>query len=130
MHSGEFGAAARLIDEADTITQATGIAPLGYTSLVLAAWRGQEGHARELIGASIRDAATRGEGRALSSGRIRGSGAAQRPRSLSRRLRRSPAGMRSTTIWACIGWALTELIEAGTRTGQPEAAAAALQKLD
>ena len=32
-----------LIDEADAITQATGIAPLGYTSLVLAAWRGQEG---------------------------------------------------------------------------------------
>src|SRR5262249_20482834 len=66
VHSGEFGAAAALIDQANTIARATGIAPLGYTSLVLAAWRGQEGHARELIEASIHDATARGEGRAIS----------------------------------------------------------------
>ena len=128
VHSGEFAAAATLIDEADTITQATGIAPLGYTSLVLAAWRGQEGHARELIDASIRDAATRGEGRALTLaeyaeavlhnglGHYHGAFAAAQRASAHDDL-------------GLYGWALTELIEAGTRTGQPEAAAAALKKL-
>ena len=40
--AGEFAAAAAMIDEADAISQATGNAPLRYTSLVLAAWRGEE----------------------------------------------------------------------------------------
>jgi hypothetical protein len=64
VHAGEFAAAAGLIEEADAITEATGNAPLGYTSLVLAAWRGQEAQALELIKASREDAAERGEGRA------------------------------------------------------------------
>jgi hypothetical protein len=63
VHSGDFAAAAALIAEADAITQATGNAPLGYTSLVLAAWRGQEAYALELIDASIRDATARGRGK-------------------------------------------------------------------
>jgi hypothetical protein len=36
------------------------------TSLVLAAWRGQEARALELIEASIQDATAEGEGRAIS----------------------------------------------------------------
>jgi hypothetical protein len=40
VHSGAFDAAAVLIDEVDAITQATGIAPLKYAALLLAAWRG------------------------------------------------------------------------------------------
>ena len=66
VHAGEFAAAAALIEEADAITEATGNAPLGYTSLVLAAWRGQEAEALELIEASREDAAGRGEGRAIT----------------------------------------------------------------
>ena len=42
VHAGEFAAASALIEEAETISEATGNAPLSYTSLVLAAWRGQE----------------------------------------------------------------------------------------
>ena len=49
VHAGEFAAAAALIEEADAITQATGDAPFMYTSLVLAAWRGEETRALELI---------------------------------------------------------------------------------
>ena len=45
VHAGEFAAAAALIEEADAITEATGNAPLRYTSLVLAAWRGREAEA-------------------------------------------------------------------------------------
>ena len=47
VHAGEFGAAAGLIEEADAITAATGNAPLRYTSLMLAAWRGEETRALE-----------------------------------------------------------------------------------
>jgi hypothetical protein len=66
VHTGEFAAAAALIEEADAITAATGNAPLMYTSLVLAAWRGQEAQALELIEASREDATRRGEGRAVT----------------------------------------------------------------
>jgi hypothetical protein len=46
VHAGEFAAAEALSEEADAITEATGNAPLGYTSLVLAACRGQRGQPR------------------------------------------------------------------------------------
>ena len=49
IHAGAFGAAAALIEEADAITLATDMAPLKYASLMLAAWRGDEAEALELI---------------------------------------------------------------------------------
>src|SRR6516164_4004634 len=56
VHAGEFGAAAGLIEEANAIVAATGGAPLGYISMILAAWRGGETRALELIEALVRDA--------------------------------------------------------------------------
>ena len=92
---------AALIDEADAITQATGIAPLRYTSLVLAAWRGAGGRG---AGAdrrrSLEDATARGEGRAIALADVRDApccttaSAATRPRSPRRN------GHASTTTWA------------------------------
>jgi hypothetical protein len=54
-----------MIDEAEAISQATGNAPL-HTSLVLAAWRGEETRALGLIGNSRDDATDTGEGRAIT----------------------------------------------------------------
>jgi hypothetical protein len=68
VHAGEFAAASALIDEADAITQATGNAPLTYSAQVLAAWRGQQTQALELIKAGFADANARGEGRAITIG--------------------------------------------------------------
>jgi hypothetical protein len=66
VYAGEFGAAAGLIEEAHAITAATGNAPMGYTALVLAAWRGDQGRAQDMIEAVVRDATARGEGRELA----------------------------------------------------------------
>ena len=55
-----------LLEEADAINEATGTTPLLSTSLVLAAWRGQEGRALELIDASIEDATAENEGKATA----------------------------------------------------------------
>src|SRR6185312_15434828 len=49
LHAGDFDAASGLIEEADAISAAAGSAPLWYTSLVLAAWRGHEREALDLI---------------------------------------------------------------------------------
>ena len=65
VHAGEFAAALALIQESDAISEATANAPLAYTSLLLAAWRGQEAQASQLIEADVRDANARGEGRPI-----------------------------------------------------------------
>ena len=63
--AGEFAAASALIEEAYAISEATGNAPLRYPSLLLAAWRGQEAEALNVIDAGIEDATARGLGRAI-----------------------------------------------------------------
>ena len=65
VHAGEFAAASALIEEADAITEATGNAPVRYSSLLLVAWRGEEVQALKLIEAGAEEATTRGEGRAV-----------------------------------------------------------------
>src|SRR5215218_1783465 len=65
VHAGDFDMAAALVEEADVITEASGNAPLPYTSLVLAAWRGREREGLAVIAAGARGARARGEGRAI-----------------------------------------------------------------
>jgi DNA-binding CsgD family transcriptional regulator len=60
MLAGELTAADLLIDEARMIAEATGNPPLVSAPMILAAWRGQESQASELIEASFEEAARRG----------------------------------------------------------------------
>ena len=129
VHAGEFAAAAALIEEADALTQATGNAPLSYTSLVLVAWRGQPASALELIRAAIESARDSGEGRALGLAEyatavlFNGLG----------RYEDAVAAARRASEHDDLGlyaWALIELIEAAARCGRPELAADALGRLD
>ncbi|HEV3054673.1 MAG TPA: ATP-binding protein, partial [Solirubrobacteraceae bacterium] len=57
---GDLSAAALLTDEARVIAEATGTPPHVTTPIILAAWRGDEGHASELISASSEEASRRG----------------------------------------------------------------------
>jgi DNA-binding CsgD family transcriptional regulator len=128
VHAGEFARAAALIDEADAITEATGGVPLGYTSLVLAAWLGREDEARELIEDSLRDATARGEGRAVSL-------ANYATAVLYNGLGRYDAALAAAQQVAerdelgLPGWALSEVVEAGVRAGLAETAVAGLERL-
>ncbi|MFI5707638.1 AAA family ATPase [Kribbella sp. NPDC051620] len=65
LHAGEFATAAMLVTESDAIAAATGTTPLRDGRLMLAAWRGEESLAANLIEAAVQDAIARGEGRAL-----------------------------------------------------------------
>jgi Bacterial regulatory proteins, luxR family len=64
--AGELATAARLIEEDRLIADATGNPPVAYTAMALAAWRGQEGPASELIEATVQEATARGQGRLVS----------------------------------------------------------------
>ncbi|HEX3962130.1 MAG TPA: hypothetical protein VHZ03_36800 [Trebonia sp.] len=63
---GELAAAAELIEEDRLIADATGNPPVAYTDMLLAAWRGREAQAAELIEATTREATARGQDRLAS----------------------------------------------------------------
>src|SRR4051794_32436151 len=108
-----------LMEEADAINEAAITAPLLSTSLVLAAWRGQEARVSELAAASIEDATADGEGRAIALaeyaravlynglGRYQAAVAAAGPA-----LEHEDRGLSA--------WTLTELVEAGGPARHPE----------
>jgi DNA-binding CsgD family transcriptional regulator len=128
IHAGEFDIAAALIEEADAITEATGNAPLRYTSLLLAAWRGDEMRANALIESVVSDATARGEGRVLGF-------AAHVTALLYNGLGRYDAALVAARN-ACeyedlgfFGWYLIEMIEAAARSDARDAASDALQQL-
>jgi DNA-binding CsgD family transcriptional regulator len=64
--AGELTTAARLIEEDRLIAKATGNPPAAYTAMTLAAWRGQETPATELIETTVQEATARGQGRLVS----------------------------------------------------------------
>ncbi|TYT24797.1 LuxR family transcriptional regulator, partial [Luteimonas viscosa] len=126
--TGELARASELFAEEDAITRATGAPPLPNSRLVLAAWRGREQGTSELFATRIAEAKARGEGLTVSSaetslaclhnglGNYGSALAAVAPLSESEELAHSNI-------------ALPELIEAAVRAGQPERAAAALDRL-
>jgi DNA-binding CsgD family transcriptional regulator len=120
--------ASALIEEADAINEATADTPLVSTSLVLAAWRGQETRALELIEASIQDATPSGEAGAVS---LAGYASAVLYNGLGRYQAALAAAQRTCEHEDLLStWALPELVEASTRSGSPDVAAAALRRLE
>jgi DNA-binding CsgD family transcriptional regulator len=128
VHAGEFGAASSLIAEADAMTHATGMAPLKYAALMMAAWRGNEAEGVELFEAGRIEAAARGEGMGL------------RVKEWARALLYNGCGRYGEALEAArrgcdeddvglFAWACVELIEAGVRCGDTDAASAALERL-
>jgi DNA-binding CsgD family transcriptional regulator len=61
--AGELTAAALMIEEDHLIAEATGNVRMDYGEMLLAAWRGEEARAVELIATTVTQAATRGLGR-------------------------------------------------------------------
>jgi DNA-binding CsgD family transcriptional regulator len=68
MLGGELGTAAQLVDEDRLIAEATRTRPSGYPAMVLAAWRGEEATAVELIETVVQEAAAGGLGRLVNAG--------------------------------------------------------------
>ncbi len=61
--AGDLAAAAQAVEEERSIAEATGSSPVGYTEMTLAAWRGQEALATELIEREQGEAHAHGIGR-------------------------------------------------------------------
>ncbi|HZF67378.1 MAG TPA: AAA family ATPase, partial [Gemmatirosa sp.] len=129
LNAGEFAAAAELIEEADAISDAIGNAPVEYTSLTLAGWRGDEASALQMINARVQGATASGEGRAMTL-------VSHATAVLCNGLGRYDAALAGARR-ACesedlvfFGISLVELVEAGARAGAHEVAADALGRLE
>ena len=126
--AGEFGEAAQLVQEGDEITAAIGAARIGGASVLLAAWRGDRAHTLELRDASIKDATERGEVLPVviaewSTVVLYNGLGAYRDALLAAR-RASESDVLGLGVWA-----LSELVEAATRSHEPSLAARALERL-
>jgi DNA-binding CsgD family transcriptional regulator len=128
--AGELTAAEALCEEQNAVTRATGGRFVPYGRLLLAAWRGREAEASQLLDRISGEVTSRGEGLGLS---VTGLATAVLHNSLGRyedalaaaeRVGAHPQELDPSSIWA-----LVELIEAATRTGMPERVGDALQRI-
>jgi DNA-binding CsgD family transcriptional regulator len=128
VHSGAIDNAAELIDEVSAITQATGIPPLNYAGLLLAAWRGDQARMHAIADRVLPGARSRGEGYTLG---IWGWMTALMHNGCGRYGEALADAQRACEHEDVIayGWALVELIEAGVHVGRTDEAAAALDRL-
>ena len=126
--SGDLGAGASLIAEADTVCAATGSRHVSYAAAMLAAFRGREAEAAPLIQATLERAAAGGQGATVPGAHwvaavlCNGLGRYEEALAAARQAREHQHAFASA-------WALPELIEAAARTGSMRAARDALDLL-
>ena len=126
-HAGELAEGAALLAEAQAVADATGSQLGPYGAMGIAAFRGREAEATELIQATMDGVTSRGEGRGVTSGYATAL--------LYNGLGRYDKALAAAEL-VCeyddigvLGWSLTELVEAAVRSSQPARASDALQRL-
>jgi DNA-binding CsgD family transcriptional regulator len=127
--AGERAAAAALVVEIQAIEEATGSELAPYGALALAAWCGDHAETDRLIEASIADMTARGE---VGGVMVTNWAKALLLNGLARYEDALPAAVAATEHPIQSGvvyWALTELIESAVRSGRPELAAGAYERL-
>ncbi len=122
--AGGLTAAGQLIEEERLIAEATGNPPLVYTEMLLAAWRGQEAQASELIEATLQEASGLGVNLATYASSVLHNG-------LGRHDAARDAAWRvfERDLVAYGPFVVPELAEAASRTGDEALVRAALEWL-
>ena len=129
VHAGEFDQASALIEESDTLTALTGNAYLGYAFGLLLAWRGPDATAIELMQSKVQQATVRGEGRTIGAEHYVLATVYNSLGQYQDALASAERGCEYEDL-SVFGFSLVELIEAGARADAPQAAAAALRRLE
>ena len=128
MFEGELDAAAALIEDTDSIIDAAQSRRINVPKLMLAACRGDEARALGLIEDAERDAIARGQGLVLTFGEharaVLYNGLGQYAAALENAQLASARDELHVSVWS-----LPELVEAAARSGKPDLAADALERL-
>ena len=126
---GDFALAAALIAETDAVCAATGSRSAPFAAMLLAALQGDQAEAAPLIEATISEAIAGGQGVAVTyahwAAAVLANGLGRYPDALAAARQ---ASQDSPALYMAI-WALPELIEAATRTGDKQLAHDALARL-
>jgi DNA-binding CsgD family transcriptional regulator len=126
---GDFAEATSLIAEARSITAATGTRFVPYAALMLAGFRGTEAEATELIESVAADARAAGQGHGIqASHRVSATLYNGLGRYETARTEAQLAAEEAPELFSAM-WALPELIEAASRSGQAALAVEALGRL-
>jgi DNA-binding CsgD family transcriptional regulator len=129
LFAGELSVAASLVEQVEAVADATDTRTARYAAVTVAAFRGREHDARQLIDANAQDFASRGEGMGVT---VTQWAAAALYNGLARYhdafVAAEEALENPLELWFS-PWATVELIEAASRTGRAVAAASALQRL-
>lgn len=129
LFTGNFSEAALAIDELTAAIDAMGNNLTPYGALSLAAMRGDRDHLRQLGSTATRNAEHRGEGIGLT---VNAWATALLENSYGNYHAAVEAAVYATSYpgdCTSAGWALIELVEAGSRTGDDAVASAALERL-
>ena len=126
---GDFGRAALLVAEADSVTEATGARVAPYGALVLAGLQGRAAEASGLIDATIEECTAGGQGTAVQYARwarsvlLNGLGRYQEAMAAAQ-----DASDDTPELFVSV-WAAIELLEAATRSDRPELARVAHERI-
>ena len=126
---GEFGKAARLVAEADSVIEATAAQVAPYGALVLAGFQGREPWASELISTTVERYTAGGQGTAVQYARwahavlLNGLGRYQDALAAAR-----DASDDTPELFVAV-WATIELLESAARCDEPELARDALDRV-
>jgi ATP/maltotriose-dependent transcriptional regulator MalT len=125
---GKLDAAAALIEETDSIIDATGSRRINVPKLMLAACRGDDARASELIDEAERNAIARGQGMVITFAEharaVLYNGLGLYTSALGHAQQASAQDDLHVSVWS-----LPEMVEAAARSGKPELAADALERL-
>jgi DNA-binding CsgD family transcriptional regulator len=126
---GDFAGAARLISEADAVTEATRTPVLRYAAIYLSAYRGREGDVAALVDATVPEATAGGQGNAVQFASLAAAVVANAGGRYREAL--APAQDASDDMPELVVsmWALIELVEAAARSGEMELAQRAVDRL-
>ena len=126
---GDYGRAARLISEADAVTDATGTPVLRYAAIYLSAYQGREDDVAELVDATASEAKAGGQGNAVQFISLAAAVVANAGGRYREAL--APAQDASDDMPELVVsmWALIELVEAAARSGEMELAQSAVDRL-
>ena len=124
--SGDLAGSAALIEEAGSITTATGSPPVSLATIYLAAWRGHEREHAGLAEEILADAEARGEGVGVA---ITEYSMAVVHNGLGNHSTALTAAERACAHGETFSWAFLELVEAAARSGRGELARPALKRV-
>jgi DNA-binding CsgD family transcriptional regulator len=127
--NGEMSVLAGLVAEADAVCAATGSRSFPFTAMTLASLRGYQAEAAALIEATLAEAAAAGQGIAVAYANWVAAILANGLGRYEAALAAARQAAQDTSALYISMWALPELIEAATRSGNAPQAAEALARL-